>query len=32
MEKLEGYLQERYGWGKDEARREIDSWGRERGV
>ena len=32
LEKLEGRLQERYGWKKEEARREIESWGRERGV
>jgi uncharacterized protein YjbJ (UPF0337 family) len=32
MEKLEGKLQERYGWGREETRREIETWGRERGV
>ena len=31
-EKLEGRLQERYGWAREQAQREIDSWGRERGV
>jgi uncharacterized protein YjbJ (UPF0337 family) len=31
-EKLEGRLQERYGWEKDRIAREIESWGRERGV
>jgi uncharacterized protein YjbJ (UPF0337 family) len=31
MDKLEGRLQERYGWEKDHARREIESWGKERG-
>ena len=29
-EKLEGRLQERYGWAKDQAAREIDTWSRER--
>jgi uncharacterized protein YjbJ (UPF0337 family) len=29
-DKLEGRLQERYGWAKEDVRREIDSWGRER--
>jgi len=32
MEKLEGKLQERYGWAKEETQREIESGGRERGV
>lgn len=32
MDKLEGRLQERYGWGKEQAKQEIESWGRERGV
>ena len=32
MEKLEGRLQERYGWEKARVSREIESWGRERGV
>ena len=32
MEKLEGKLQERYGWAKEQTQREIESWGRERGV
>ena len=32
LEKLEGKLQERYGWEKEQTRREIESWGRERGV
>lgn len=32
MDKLEGALQERYGWEKEQVTREIDSWGRERGV
>ena len=31
-EKLEGRLQERYGWAKDKASSEIDSWYRDRGV
>ena len=31
-EKLEGRLQERYGWAKDKATAEIDAWSRERGV
>ena len=30
MEKLEGRLQERYGWEKEQVKREIDNWGRER--
>ena len=32
MEKLEGKLQERYGWEREQIRREIDTWGREKGV
>ena len=32
MEKLEGTLQERYGWAREQAHREVESWGRERGV
>jgi uncharacterized protein YjbJ (UPF0337 family) len=32
MDTLEGRLQERYGWSKEEAVREIESWSRERGV
>jgi uncharacterized protein YjbJ (UPF0337 family) len=32
MDKLEGRLQERYGWGKEQTAREIETWGRERGV
>ena len=32
IEKLEGRLQERYGWAKEQAVRELDAWGRERGV
>jgi uncharacterized protein YjbJ (UPF0337 family) len=32
MEKLEGRLQERYGWEKERISNEIASWGRERGV
>jgi uncharacterized protein YjbJ (UPF0337 family) len=32
MEKLEGKLQERYGWERDRVSREIETWGRERGV
>ena len=31
-EKLEGRLQERYGWAKDKAAAEIDSWSRDRGA
>ena len=31
-EKLEGRLQERYGWAKDKAATEIDSWYRDRGA
>ena len=31
-DKLIGRLQERYGWEKEKAHREIDSWGRERGA
>jgi uncharacterized protein YjbJ (UPF0337 family) len=25
-DKFEGTLQERYGWGKEDARRELDTW------
>lgn len=32
LEKLEGRLQERYGWEKAQVQREIEAWGRERGV
>ena len=32
MEKLEGRLQERYGWEKEKAKLEIQTWGREKGV
>jgi uncharacterized protein YjbJ (UPF0337 family) len=32
LQKLEGKLQERYGWEKEQTQREIESWGRERGV
>lgn len=32
MDKLEGKLQERYGWEKEQVRREIDAWGRDRGA
>jgi uncharacterized protein YjbJ (UPF0337 family) len=32
LEKLTGRLQERYGWQKEQATREIETWGRERGV
>ena len=32
MDKLEGRLQERYGWEKEKAKSEIEAWGRERGV
>ena len=31
-EKLVGRLQERYGWEKEKAYRELDTWGRERGA
>ena len=31
-EKLEGRLQERYGWAKDKATAEVDAWGRDRGA
>ena len=31
LQKLEGKLQERYGWEKEQTQREIESWGRERG-
>ena len=30
LEKLEGRLQERYGWEKERSRREIDDWWRTR--
>jgi uncharacterized protein YjbJ (UPF0337 family) len=30
IEKLEGRLQERYGWEKERIRTEIDAWRRER--
>jgi uncharacterized protein YjbJ (UPF0337 family) len=32
MEKLEGRLQERYGWEKERVASEIATWRRERGV
>ena len=32
IDKLERRLQERYGWGEEEAVRELDAWARERGV
>ena len=32
MEKLEGRLQERYGWEKERVASEISTWSRERGV
>ena len=32
MDKLEGRLQERYGWERERASREIEAWGRDRGV
>jgi uncharacterized protein YjbJ (UPF0337 family) len=32
IDKLERRLQERYGWAKEQAVRELDIWGRERGV
>jgi uncharacterized protein YjbJ (UPF0337 family) len=32
IEKLEGRLQERYGWEKERTRLEIESWRRERGT
>ena len=32
MEKLEGKLQERYGWEKERIRTELDDWRRERGA
>jgi uncharacterized protein YjbJ (UPF0337 family) len=32
MDKLEGRLQERYGWEKEKAKMEISTWGREKGV
>jgi uncharacterized protein YjbJ (UPF0337 family) len=31
-DKLIGRLQERYGWEREQAHRELDTWGRERGV
>jgi uncharacterized protein YjbJ (UPF0337 family) len=30
MDKLEGRLQERYGWEKERVHQEIDTWSRER--
>jgi uncharacterized protein YjbJ (UPF0337 family) len=30
LQKLEGRLQERYGWEKERIKSEIDAWGRER--
>ena len=32
MEKLEGRLQERYGWEKERVKSEIATWSREHGV
>ena len=32
LEKLEGRLQERYGWEKEKAKMEIQNWSRERGA
>ncbi len=32
VDKLEGRLQERYGWTEEETRREVETWGRERGA
>jgi uncharacterized protein YjbJ (UPF0337 family) len=32
IDKLEGRLQERYGWGKEQAVRELEAWARDRGV
>jgi uncharacterized protein YjbJ (UPF0337 family) len=32
MDKLEGRLQERYGWEKERVANEIATWSRERGV
>jgi uncharacterized protein YjbJ (UPF0337 family) len=32
MEKLEGRLQERYGWEKEKTKLEIQAWGREKGL
>ena len=32
LEKLEGRLQERYGWEKERIKSEIDGWSRERGA
>ena len=32
IEKLEGRLQERYGWEKEHVRTEISNWHRERGA
>jgi uncharacterized protein YjbJ (UPF0337 family) len=28
-EKLEGRLQERYGWAREDAKREVDTWARD---
>jgi uncharacterized protein YjbJ (UPF0337 family) len=28
-EKLEGRLQERYGWAREDAKREVDTWSRD---
>jgi uncharacterized protein YjbJ (UPF0337 family) len=32
IDKLERCLEERYGWGKEQAVRELETWARERGV
>lgn len=32
LDKLEGRLQERYGWTRERISQEIETWGRERGV
>ena len=32
VDKLEGRLQERYGWSKEQAVRELETWARDRGV
>ncbi len=32
MDKLEGRLQERYGWSKEQTVRELETWARDRGV
>lgn len=32
FDKLEGRLQERYGWEREQTKREVETWGRERGV